>query len=148
MMTKAKKNIALLFMAIYSIVFVHNIIPHHHHSDETVPVVKTMCSSHSHDHLSHGHLHHDEFCDHQDEEHKGIVVDHHHPLDQHHACHFEVNPVVKSPGTTNFELAIVELDDVVVPLEEAITIAYTYCPQKLLASYNFAVPLRAPPYTV
>ncbi len=142
-MTRSKRNIAFLLMAIYSIVFVHNVIPHHHHYNEAVSVENVQCLGHYHHHEGLHHHSHENFSINDIVDHS--VLDHHHPVEKHSVCHFEVNPVIKDSGSLNFVLSVCIVEELWVPLEEPITIAYTYYPQKLLESYNFAVPLRAPP---
>ncbi|MCU4177330.1 hypothetical protein [Carboxylicivirga sp. N1Y90] len=146
-MTQMKKNIAYLLLAIYGIVFAHNIIPHHHHSDTMAIGSHAMYSEHTNvDHHSHDHDHHHDSK--EEESHQTGALsfsNHQHPPVDHHACHFEVRPVVKDSNPLAAKYLTSNKIELPVPLEEPLTINYTYYPQKLLESYNFAVPLRAPP---
>jgi len=143
-MTKMRNIIALVLLAVYSIVFAHNVIPHHHHAEHSVHGADLLCvhaSDQLHDHHhggSHHHYHH-----HQDE--TKAHVQHSHPDDTQSHCHFEVKPVLSKIVDVSANYLIIEAQSLPIPLMEEVTFAYVYYPQKLLQCYNFAVPLRAPP---
>ena len=149
-MTRAKKKIAYIFLVIYGIVFAHNIIPHHHHSEHMNGGSLNLCAS-SVETVEHSHHHHYNQTEHDCVSTKGhhchelYFANHQHPPHEHHACYFEVRPVVKDSNAQVYIHVISLINEFMVPLEEPPTISYAYCPQKLLESYNFAVPLRAPP---
>jgi len=141
-MIKMRREIAFILIAIYGIVFAHNVIPHHHHSDliSNLSAVFECENSHHHHHDQEGHSHHPENNLNIKEE-----INHHHSQEKHEACHFDVRPVLAKTLTVypaiiehyyfRFNITVREL-----PKQE-----FVYYPQKLLQSYNFAVPLRAPP---
>ncbi len=87
---------AYVLLAIYSIVLIHGIVPHHHH-DEEVYIV----SQHSHTHDdSHGHHHHGE----SDNSEQTKNIHNEYSQERHNDethCHFNINPL-RVDLTTSF----------------------------------------------
>lgn len=142
-MTKMRNIAAFVLLAVYSIVFAHNVIPHHHHAEHSAQGADLLCvhaagQQHDHHHSGshHEHAHPDESTAH---------FQHAHSDDSQSHCHFEVKPVISKIVDVSANYLISEVQPLPVPLVEEVTFAYIYYPQKLLQSYNFAVPLRAPP---
>ena len=142
-MTKVRNIAAFVLLAVYSIVFAHNVIPHHHHAERSAQGADLLClhaPAQQHDH-HHSGSHHDH--SHQDE--TKAQFTHAHPDDAQNHCHFEVKPVLSKSVDISANYLIIEEQSLPIPLIEKVTFAYIYYPQKLLQCYNFAVPLRAPP---
>ncbi len=136
-----RKKIAYILLAIYSIVFAHNVIPHHHHDELLVNLSFTLECEDNHRHSHNEHIHNIGNTFYSDVEH----VDHIHCEEQHSACYFDVRPV---PGKSLSILPFITVNSylqIKIPVRELTTQEFVYCPQKRLESYNFAVPLRAPP---
>ena len=144
-MTKMRNIAAYVLLAVYSIVFAHNVIPHHHHLENVAFGSDLHCEYEAR--ASHAHHHdHTEVCSsHQHADGTKVQFQHAHPEEAQSHCHFEVKPVLSKTVDIVTNYLITQEQLVPVPLEELVTYAYIYYPQKLLQSYNFAVPLRAPP---
>ncbi|TAJ14719.1 hypothetical protein DMA11_04075 [Marinilabiliaceae bacterium JC017] len=132
-MDKLREIAAYTLLLAYSIVFAHNIIPHHHHSEQSfLGDAGVALHEHSHDDCSHSYPYE-----------SNLKHDHHHQHQSH--CHFNVRPILTK--MVNIPLVFVTVDEVQlpVPVYNFCKNAFVYYPQKLLESYSFAVPLRAPP---
>ncbi|MCG8578602.1 MAG: hypothetical protein MI866_01705 [Bacteroidales bacterium] len=146
-MIRLRNKIAYLLLAIYSVVFAHNVIPHHHHLDIVNNLIAVFCAddsvNHHHHHSGDGHHHHS----HDSHSHKSDEkVKHSHSHEPHEACHFDVQPV---NSKTQVLIAVLVIDNTFLqiqePVKEVINNESVYYPQRLLEGYNYAVPLRAPP---
>ncbi len=144
-MYKMRSNIAFLLLAIYGIVFAHNVIPHHHHMDMGAKMVAMFCQD------DETHHHHDEhgvyFHEHENGAHNsGECLSHEHENEEHAACHFDVRPVAAK--FIDFIPFLVVNSDFLLPLtvKENPKYEIDYRPYKLPEGYNYAVPLRAPPF--
>jgi ABC-type Zn2+ transport system substrate-binding protein/surface adhesin len=145
-MIQFRGKIAVLLLAIYSVVFAHNVIPHHHHLDivdNLVAVFSSDDSEHHHHHHSGGEHHHH----HGSHSHgKDVNVKHSHEHEPHEACHFEVQPV---NSKTQIFITVLVLNNtffkIKEPVKDILKNEFDYYPQRLLEGYNYAVPLRAPP---
>jgi len=141
-MINMREKIAYLLLAIYGIVFAHNVIPHHHHNDLLFNLTQVFEGEDVH-----GHMH---ICKAHDSQNVLNTVKEHirheHNHEDHEACHFDVRPVVSKTLTVYFILSLVNSFKSKIPVKELPKQDYIYYPQKLLESYNFAVPLRAPPF--
>ncbi|TRX65958.1 hypothetical protein [Carboxylicivirga sp. M1479] len=143
-MLKLRQHIAFLLLAVYSVIFAHNVIPHDHHfgiASELMSSVQQLECEHHHgsgiEAHSEGLRHHHHTAD--------TELHHHHEHDDHAACHFDVRPVTsKTMALPMFAyvVAIIQLNE---PVNEITNHQIDYFPQKLLEGYNYAVPLRAPP---
>lgn len=139
------RNIAaLVLLAVYSIVFAHNVIPHHHHPDHVAHMPDLLCIHAADGHHAHPHQHaHPHGHDQETKTEKAFQ--HSHPDEHQSHCHFEVKPVVSKIIDIAPNYLLTEEMQLPIPLEDEVTFTYIYYPRKLLACYNFAVPLRAPP---
>jgi hypothetical protein len=138
-MNAFKHHIALL-LAVYSIVFVHDVIPHHHHSEVEGCLLSVACSigeTQGHHH-EHGYEH-DHNGDH-------FFFDHQHDGGSHEACHFEVHPVVIKSSPIIFADYWV-VSDFQLPTLFGKSMKYScfQYPRKLLESTKFPLSLRVPP---
>ncbi|MBI9061847.1 MAG: hypothetical protein JEZ14_07645 [Marinilabiliaceae bacterium] len=143
-MTKVRNIAAFVLLAVYSIVFAHNVIPHHHHAEHSMHGSDLLCvhaAGQQHDHHHNGSHQHE----HSHEDETTAHVQHAHSDDSQSHCHFEVKPVLSKIVDVSANYLISEVQPLPIPLEEEVTFAYIFYPQKLLQSYNLAVPLRAPP---
>ncbi|MBK3519706.1 hypothetical protein [Carboxylicivirga marina] len=142
-MVKIRVHIATLLLAIYSIVFAHNVIPHHHHLDIVNNLV-AMFDAHEANHHHHHYSDHSHTCDHHHEH--SEKVNHQHDHDSHEACHFEVRPINSKTEHTHFVLVVINsVFDFHIDNDEELKHESDYTPPKLPEGYNLAVPLRAPP---
>ncbi|WP_439183294.1 hypothetical protein [Carboxylicivirga taeanensis] len=144
MMYKWRSNIAFLLLAIYGIVFAHNVIPHHHHMDIGVKMSAVFCQEKT------GHDHHGSQDDHShwfdNLEYSGHdCVSHQQGSEHHDACHFDVRPVAAK--LVDFSPFLVVNADFLLPLlkNELPQYEIDRTPPKFPEGYNYAVPLRAPP---
>jgi len=127
-------------LAVYGIVYAHNIIPHHHHLESAVNKDLVCCSDTNDQTLNH-HVHSNN-CGHTQ---SLTFVHHEHSENGHEACRFMVKPVVHNSFNIAFLYVPSFIEDLLSPQRETTTLKYQYFPQKLLESYNCGVPLRAPP---
>lgn len=137
---------AFLLLAIYSVVFAHNVIPHHHHMDLGANVVAMFCDEDAthHHHEGHGsHQHHFSGIQHSD-----ANLTHEHNNEEHAACHFDVRPVAAKSLDFHPYLVVNHTFQLQVTVKELPKYDIDHSPIKFPEGYNFAVPLRAPPVSV
>lgn len=138
-MFRHNKILAIFLLTVYGIVFGHSIVPHHHHNEN---VCTDELIIHNEIHQYEGHLQTSLCCPNHDE----IEFHNHHQSDDHYACDFEVTPLVYD----GLSIAVLYLPNVIKEIRiPQVTIKNKlpqFIPQKLPEGYDFAVPLRAPPY--
>ena len=133
-MNSCRKIFAYLLLAVYGIVFAHNIVPHHHHYEGGLDDCAIQLVEKEH--------HHTGSCNHS---HITELADNDFDTEKHHVCEFDVKPVINN----ELSFAIYHLpsrnEELQTPLRQNVKTECQYYPQKLLESYCSAVPLRAPP---
>ncbi|MGL4364685.1 MAG: hypothetical protein ACRCSB_05730 [Bacteroidales bacterium] len=126
---KSHKNIIYLFIAVYSVVLLHNAVPHTHYvCDSNDEIVCNLADFHTHTHHEQEHF-----------------PEHHHAEDfvYYLITNSTTNPIVSQclltlhaiPSFFNFH---------VLPNKLA-KLAFYYPSLKIPVQFSFAVPLRAPP---
>ncbi|MCU4165166.1 hypothetical protein [Carboxylicivirga caseinilyticus] len=135
-MNSYRKIFSIILLAVYSVVFAHNIIPHHHHYEgghDSCDVQTVISQQHSHSSL----------CDHH---HDIEIADDNCEGETHHVCEFDVKPVVNNELSFTAYYLVSQFIEFNTPENQNVKTNCQYYPQKLLESYRSAVPLRAPPY--
>nr|WP_321410653.1 DUF6769 family protein [uncultured Carboxylicivirga sp.] len=133
-----RKIFSILLLAVYSIVFAHNIIPHHHHYEgghDSCDIQKEISQSHNHSSLC-DHSHDFELADNNCED----------EANHHHVCEFDVKPVVNNELVFTAYYLVSQFLEIQTSEYQNVKSNCQYYPQKLLESYCSAVPLRAPPF--
>lgn len=131
---KMKKSIAILVLAVYSIVIAHSFIPHHHHSEYTSGT--QVCElDKPHDHADHANQHVSNCC-----------VDHNHNdhTSQNHCSFNEKTILEKSRNLAVFIIPFTEIE--FEGLEKKIqSVSEGYVPIQILDPHCRDVQLRGPP---
>ncbi|MBR8537674.1 hypothetical protein KDU71_19040 [Carboxylicivirga sediminis] len=100
---------------------------HHHHEGHDV------------------HQHHHSFADSQ---YSDSCLKHEHENEEHAACHFDVRPVAAKSLDFHPFLVVNHTFQLQVTVKELPKYDIDHSPIKFPEGYNFAVPLRAPPFSV
>nr|WP_321452211.1 hypothetical protein [uncultured Carboxylicivirga sp.] len=133
-MNSYRKIFAYLLLAVYGIVFAHNIIPHHHHYEGGVDDCAVQLADKVH--------HHSDLCNHA---HDIELAENDKDGAEHYVCEFDVKPVVNNEISFAIYYLPNSIEELLTPIRQSVKPECQYYPQKLLESYCSAVPLRAPP---
>ena len=131
---KIKSIIAILILAVYSIVIAHSFIPHHHHSEYT-PDTQVCQVEKQHEKDKHADQHFSNCC---------VDHDHNDHTTQNHCSFNEKTILEKSRNLSAFIIPFTEIE--FDGLEKKIqSISEGYIPIKIFAPHCRDLQLRGPP---
>lgn len=133
-----RKITSLLLLAAYSIVFAHNVIPHHHHIETFTSCEEVICVNEltgANDCCYPTAIPVDETDS----------VNHDYPFNSQTHCHFEVLPFPGKIFAVSALYLICCQEYLALPLNPIELSFFDFQPQKVYSSYSHSFPLRAPP---